>query len=553
MPNCSANCATEQTALGSAGTANAGVGLIFRGGDTWHEGNSSLTPYTGGTFNNIWSGGGTSTCAYEGTQTGCFYIGVDTTWYNSSVCGSSWCRPILTGDNPPSTTPVASCAYQTGAENITFTLSNNENTWIYFDSFELTGFCAANTTVQSGDDIVIQDSGTGVYGHGMNLLNNIYIHGWTITTGTSTNTAIPCVLLTGGANVLWSMTRMVIDGSDSVAGGCLVGFGPAYYHFKDSIWRYTTDGVGDWCHDIHDNIFEHWYGPTYGDSGGHGSWASHPNTFECNEDSAGNSPDQPNNTPNVFYNNIIRHDDPSNVNIGAVHLWFCPTTIPEYWFNNLVYDIENSNYWDYAGEPAYGCPTQGSGSGPQVTMFNNTLVDGTQPCYLGNVSGGGGPLTVLNEHLINTSFDSPGTYNVPCTGLSSATNVAMTDAAATTQGYTTGSGGTDGGTNTCANEAMTPCTPTASTNATVRAGTSTQSYCATLASYTTEPAISTDAANACKYGTTDGCLYNTLTHTMNCNGPVPTPVKRGPTWDSGAYQFSGMPSPTNLTGTAVVQ
>jgi len=40
MPNCTANCAAH--------TPVAGEGFIFRGGDTWHFGNSSASPYTGG-------------------------------------------------------------------------------------------------------------------------------------------------------------------------------------------------------------------------------------------------------------------------------------------------------------------------------------------------------------------------------------------------------------------------------------------------------------------------------------------------------------------------
>ena len=40
MPNCSKNCA--------AVNPSSGQGFIFRGGDTWHFGNSSASPYTGG-------------------------------------------------------------------------------------------------------------------------------------------------------------------------------------------------------------------------------------------------------------------------------------------------------------------------------------------------------------------------------------------------------------------------------------------------------------------------------------------------------------------------
>ena len=40
MPNCTGQCAKV--------TPTAGEGFIFRGGDTWHFGNSATMPYTGG-------------------------------------------------------------------------------------------------------------------------------------------------------------------------------------------------------------------------------------------------------------------------------------------------------------------------------------------------------------------------------------------------------------------------------------------------------------------------------------------------------------------------
>src|SRR5208337_2423696 len=89
MPNCSSNCAAVDT---SHTTNIAGTGFIFRGGDTWHFGNSGASPYTGGTWNIWWSGN--TSCAYETGEGNCFYIGVDQAWYT----GSSWARPVLNMD-----------------------------------------------------------------------------------------------------------------------------------------------------------------------------------------------------------------------------------------------------------------------------------------------------------------------------------------------------------------------------------------------------------------------------------------------------------------------
>jgi hypothetical protein len=512
MPNCASNCLTVQNAGLSPGN-----GVIFRGGDTWHFGNSSATPYTGGTWNaSNWRGTQTS-CVYEGVQTGCIYYGVDKTWYS----GSSWVRPVFTGDNPTSTSLASSCAYQTaGSQNNDLTVIA---TGAIFDNFEMTGLCTTWSNAGSGSaNAYIAYSGSGLNGTGMAIEENLYIHGWTATSsGASSSSALACNVIGGGGNGLQSIDHIVIDGSDSNPGVCAWGIFPSFYHFRDSIIRYTTQGVGQWCHDIHDNIFEHFYSPAV---------PTHGNILECNDDNPGNAPNQPQNTPNVFYNNIVRHDDPGFGAAGQVHLWFCPESVPEYWFNNVLYDIADENYWDIAGPPTYSC----SNTGGQF-MFNNTIVDGTQPCNLGPNNTGGKYLTVYNENLINSPYDTSGTG---CVGGSlSATNVAMSDATATSQGYTTGSPGTEAS-NTCANESTQPCSPTKSVNPTVGAGANHLAYCTALASYSSEYAIGTEAANACQYGTTDGCTYNATSHTMVC--PAQTDAVRPPTlaWDAGAYEFS---------------
>jgi hypothetical protein len=524
MPNCSGNCA--------AVSPSPGQGFIFRGGDTWHFGNPSASPYTGGGWNlNQWWGNDAS-CIFEGTTTGCIYYGVDQSWYT----GASWARPILTGDNATSAALVSSCSYQVKGS---FWGSNSMilmGVATILDNFELTGMCSSDGSPTSGvGDNYVGYAGTGNNGSGMMYLSNDYFHGWSATTtaGTVGNNWAGTII-GGGANGLQTLDHIVIDGSDSNPGSWAWGTFPSLYHFRDSIVRYTGQGVGQWCHDIHDNIFEHFHNhnPNAG---------SHSNIMECNDDAGGNAVNQPQNTPNVFYNNIVRHDDASYVGSGQVHLWFCPESVPEYWFNNLMYDVAAGNDWDYAGPSIYGCTNTGG-----QYMFNNTLVDVTQPCYVSNVSHGGEYLSILNEHLINTPLDAGTTA---CTGMSSATNIAMSDATAEAQGYLVSSGGT-ANSDTCAND-VTPCAPTLSSDSTVQAGANHQAYCTALAGYTSEPAIGTDAANACKYGTTDSCTYNTSTHTMVC--PAQSAISRPITaaWDAGSYQFSSSASgstqpPSNL-------
>jgi hypothetical protein len=516
MPNCSGNCASV--------APSSGKGFIFRGGDTWHFGDSRATPYTGGGWNINANWGTDSSCIYEGTTTGCIYYGVDKNWY----AGSSWTRPIMTADNPPSTSLVSSCTYQVAGSfwgNNTLMLMGVAT---IIDNFELTGMCSQDVNTQPGAlDIYIAYGGTGIGGSGMAFIENVYIHGWTATSAAGTGGfGYTGTLIGGGDNGLQTLDHIVIDGSDSNPGTWSWGEYPSFYHFRDSIVRNTTNGAGQWCHDIHDNIFENIVQPNH---------PNHNNILECNDDANGQAVNQPHNTPNVVYNNIIRH---SNSNVD---LWFCPENVPEYWFNNLFYDTEGEG-WSYAGPPTYGCPNTGG-----QFMFNNTFVDGNlgsypHPCYVPTVNHGGQYLTVYNEHLINTSFDSGTT---PCTGLNSATNISMSDGVATSQGYTTGSPGSYLS-NTCANDGTTPCAPTSSSNSTVGAGGNHQAYCTALASVTSEPAIGTDAASACKYGTTDACSYDTTSHTMIC--PRQTPVARpgSGAWDSGIYEYAnsgGAPAP----------
>ena len=373
MPNCSGSCASY--------TPQPGDQFIFRGGDTWHFGNPSATPYTGGGWNlNQWWGND-QTCIFEGTQTGCIYYGVDQTWYS----GSSWVRPIFTADNPISNSYVASCTYQVAGSfwgHNSFALMGVANV---IDNIEFTGMCSSDAAGAPGvADTYIGYGGTGTGGSGMLILENIYMHGWSATSGAgqgSGGSGYAGTIIGGGYNGLQTLDHIVIDGSDSVAASWAWALYPSFYHFRDTIVRYTTDGVGQWCHDIHDNIFEHIVLPQ-------NSGSYHSNILECNDDASGNPVNQPQNTPNVVYNNIVRH---SNSNVD---LWFCPDVTPEYWFNNLMYDTKGEG-WSYAGPPIYDCPNTGG-----QYMFNNTLVDvANQPCSMGGYVGHGGQYFTVSTSI----------------------------------------------------------------------------------------------------------------------------------------------------------
>lgn len=533
MPSCSGNCASYTPASGDS--------IIFRGGDTWHFGNSGLSPSTGGTWDlHNWLGTSAATCMYEGSQTGCIYYGVDVTWFS----GASFVRPILTGDNPTSTTAVGSCTYQTGANNRIVDIPTN---YVILDNFEVTGLCTSRVTgdTNAGSDDFIYIRNSGIAGTGMALLENLYIHGWTSTSvaGTANNTIACSVIGGAGFNSLQSIDHVVIDGVDSDPGACAWGVFPSFYHMRDSMIRYVTQGVGQWCHDIHDNIFEHIYNPNV---------PTHGNVLECNNESDGTAAGQPQNTPNVWYNNIMRHLDSAFAPAGQVGWWFCPNAITDYWFNNLQYDTGgygDGNMWAIAGTLSYPTCT---GTGTQK-MFNNTLSGVLQPCYeSGSSNSQGGYLTVLNEHLINTPFDTSTTgHTTPCVGVADATNIAQTWTSSTSQGYTVSGGGTADAT-TCAND-TTPCAPVSGAGVSVGVGGNHQAYCTALAGFSSETAIGTDAANACKYGTTDGCSYDVGTHAMVCPAREATPRSMTAAWDAGSYSYMGQGSSPNApTGLAAL-
>lgn len=532
MPACSGNCA-------SLSAGNGGIGIILRGGDTWHEGNPSASPYTGGTwdlytwYTNAY-GGNVSGCGWELANSTCLYAGVDPTWFS----GSSWTRPILTGDNPTVSgygNFASSCSYQvaTPSGNFGHNIIANIPAWTVFDSFEMTGLCVSDATI--GGDGYLFGFAYGGSAQAQTILVNDYIHGWSATSAAGTATgAAPVTLISGGGGVLQDFDKIVIDGSDSDPEVSAWGTFPEFYHMRDSLIQYTGQGVGSRCHDIHDNIIQHMY---------YTELSGHYNALECNTDYSASG------TANVFYNNIIRHFDPS-FGTGEV-LWFCPNTTPEYWFNDLEYDVVGQP-WAIAGPTIYaGCPLTGG-----QFWFNSTFVDtDTLPCHgSGSDNSGGAYRSIYNLQMIGTSFDGSG-----CTGYGDPSNIIVSDATATSQGYTTGSPGTVAS-NTCANDGTTPCGPTSSSSPTVGAGhnlTNSSSlasalstaWCTTLATYTGEPAISADAYNACMYGTTDACAYNSTTHAMTC--PAQTPVPRAGTgaWDVGAYQMSGVPRVTTLQGT----
>jgi len=484
----------------------AGDQFIFRGGDTWHFGNSGATPYVGG----VWS------INFTGSSGSHVYFGVDMTWFS----GGSWSRPILTGDNPLTPNPgvtldfVASCTYQVSGNNVMVNFGGN--TFQDFDNFEMLGVCQkTNANPLFGHDIFL----TG--GSGPNWIENVYIHGWTHEDfsnascggGGAANCVNISLFLVGGTS---HVLNSVADGSDSDPGGEEV-FPPGngMYDVAYSVFRYVQQIIGNNCHLLHDNILEHWYATV------------HPNIYECIS--------APSSSSGAFYNNIIRHicTDTSACPITAlVNIWPSPTiTTTEYWFNNLEYDISTGVNLQY-----FNVGTSGQSQG-QINIFNNTFEFNVSGTALINCQPNS-PLKIGNNHYI---WDGSSQYS-NCSGQfvagSPFTELKQTHATATGQGYTS---------------AQTYAySPTSGGNSTVGAGTNeTSVFCSALTTAAMSDATLSDAATACQSDTRYACTYNSTPHTVTC--PTRTVVARpsSTAWDIGAYEFSaGASAPTVTTTTA---
>jgi hypothetical protein len=488
MSRCSNTC--------ESATPTGGEGFIFRGGDTWHEGNSSDTTYTGGDIEWAWSGT---------SQSVPIYLGVDQTWYS----GGSWTRPIINADNPLSTTTVSSCSYP--ATNNGNMLDTGDSEWLIVDNFEFTGMCW-NSSDSSSTGMI------GFYGPVQSatgqpyfiVVENNYCHGWTLTTGATEEYGYA---ISGNQSYPGAVTQFnVIDGSDSdsdslISVGSLSGGSDLYILRFNVITHTAGDVISSSCHIIDDNLFEYHNSPT--DGSGHGDIPF------CQGEYAGGSSD-----PNLWYNNVWNYIGETNADSYLPDIG-TPSGQTDYIFNNIWHDNQPDDEGDYV--------TDEDRSGNWV-IFNNTaeVVPGSSREIFMTASGSF--ITAINNHWVSPNADQADIFESAPASETEA--VYMTNTNATTQGYTSSN-----------NYA-----PTASSNSTVTAsGTNeTTGYCA-------DSVLHNAAAEAaCKEGIT-GVSENTTTHTVVY--PAVTAVARPSTgaWNVGAYQYlPGSITPATLSSGTIV-
>lgn len=502
MPNCTGTCASV--------TPNPGDSFIFRGGDTWHAGNSSASPYIGtascgsNTCGWTWTwSGSSSSCNYEGSALGnngptssCIYIGVDKTWYSGAV----FARPIINGDNPTSTSIVSSCTYPFDNGPRFIQIGNqgagtNSTSYVILDNFEFMGNCWDTGSGQG------PASAIGRYGTYIDIINS-YFHGWTRTSSGLDNAPeiggySPTVL---SHNI---EDYDVFDGSDSYCITVDQCSGDAIstdaYMVEHCIFRWIAAGISGESNQVavHDNLFEHLYetsdGVTHGDI----------------DFMYGNS--LPSSDPTYFYNNTVRN---SEMGQGIALTRSTGTGSAVYVFNNVFFGIVNACLTFYSTDTTAGA----------YYVTNNTF---DYPCSIGSDGSGNpqdpnGVMYFQNDHMIGFGCTGPVSSScgasldgAPLTVTDNGDEIFQTESVANGQGYTTSNN----------------YQPASTSGATYHAGGDLASSCST---YSADSALCS--------GSTGGYTNTAGSGTIPAALVSPQP-SRGSTWDAGAYQYAAGSGP----------
>jgi hypothetical protein len=511
MKNCANTCA--------ATTPQAGDSFIFRGGDTWHFGNSSASPYVGayqsfGYWQITWSG-------YSGSP---IYFGVDQTWYS----GSSWTRPIFTGDNPLSTSFATSCAYSDDGKNFLFLETVS---YVTLDNFDWQGKCWTPANNANEQETIYSYQTDHI------IIENSYFHGWTVVEGNLSGThALSNHVIVHGSDTGSlgyanhnQFIADVFDGSDSSQGAansagcaivvnagspCVSGFGLDVdaYDVHNSVFRYLADAmIPNNLYTNHDNLYEYIF-PSFDD-------ATHPDVIYMDGDSGANQ---------YVYNNIFRH-----TYVNVTNDFYVSSGYALYFFNNVL--LDNSNTYG-TGVSSVNClllnNAQASGT-VSAYLYNNTI-DGflaaqtTDSCSvtLANTNSPSyafkGTVYLQNNHWISYSSSTSMRQcesGATCNFTDYGNDVFQSESTANGQGYTPSN-----------NYAPT------SGGATLGAGANNTSLCSTFS-----------ADGAMCSGTSGGASQQSGNGGEMADYPAIPMVPRSSTWDAGAYESSSLNPPTGLT------
>jgi hypothetical protein len=424
MVTCSATCA--------ATTLQAGDRVIFHGGDTWGHANFVLT------------------ITWSGTTGNPIYFGVDQTWYNSGVCGASWCRPIFSGDH----TTLAS------GDGIVRIWNQN---YVTLDNIEIKGHTSYNNWGPASVEVSCDQYVT---------LTNLYVHDWALDSSVTSDDAHGGIF---GNSPSCSNVGTVVDHS-LITNTEQTGVRQNGVAVRAVDVQYST---------IHDVSTSQLFGRVHDSLLYNVSYPSGNASFDSNYHTnvtyvAWGDASQHSGSDQLYliYNNVI-HD--FNAGSGGIYPNDCSDSAhATYVYNNVIY-----NNWT-GGNPNVQIDPYGSSSGCGFFyIWNNTLQE---------PSGGGASLVrVVNRGfpigtltLEDNQYVTDGTVLDTGAGVNTLTqdhNVTQTNAQATSAGYTSSQ--------------TYPYSPTASNSPTVGQGADLTSNCSTaaaLCSDTSDGSIRTPVA-----------------------------------------------------------
>ncbi len=508
MANCTGTCAST--------TPQPGDNIIFRGGDTWHFGNSSASPYVGAcSSNHCW------TWSWNGSSGHPIYIGVDLTWY----AGGSFARPVFNGDNPVTNSSPSTCTVRdyggsggSGGYNVIFLGTHSH---LRLDNIEMTGFCLGTAGSISAGMVNMGATDT--------IVENMYFHGYTLAT---TATDDELYAIQGGSATGWKndLTNIcennVFDNSDGTFGN--VGSWPNHNVNAASmgaiqntcavvaynIFNRVDNGIVGTSSNVHDNLFHDLYEP---------STSNHGNIWNSNN--ATGSPNTCTLHPlnQSFYNNVFYNID------EGVGVWMEPCAGTGLVYNNIEWNVFN-------GVNGLIIGTGKSYSAATIYVYNNTFdyyLDSNNLYFqVGGIDNGSDPgfngtMFFSNTHMIGayTGLTSGGTKltycqsGAICTFTDNGGELIQSEGVANGQGYTKSNA----------------YAPTLSTNSTVGTGVNQETLISTLGS-------------AYGFGTSAGCTETSGSGGQISSCPAVALNPRQATagsctagvtgcWDRGAYML----------------
>jgi len=467
-------------ASGPSYTPVAGDEFILYGGDSWVAADLPMQI----------NQSGASPCLTT-PNSSCIYIGVDQTWYNASVCGASWCRPIFDGG---------------GSGIISYAVVYLYGSYVTLDNIEIKGF---GTSGGSGGSYI------QLGGAGSQVVENCYLHGW--FHGASGDSDTANVISSGSPNN--TVHDTIIDGSDTTQ-DMMVGIQSGIDTVYNSVIQYVTNGLQGTQNNVHDNYIAY-IEPCYS--------GCHQNAF-FNFGPNGSA------TSMFIYNNVIAHVWKPGVGGSGGGLWLSgnnANTATGYAFNNVMFDNQPGFSLSVAGHNPVNYGTW--------YFFNNTMECGTDTNLCGGSgtvdAGGAAGMTHTfyfgNNHIINSNTNDLNCAYGTC-GTPSPLNADLVQLLTTAdgQGYTS--------TSPYAFE------PTSGSGSTVGAGGNAQSICTNIAG------LNSAAGLACQHDTGYACNYNTSNHAVSCPDRTGNARPATGAWDIGAYLYNGSETtpnpPTNLRG-----